>query len=216
MKKVLIVVDMQVDFVRGLLGSKDAEAIIDKIKGKIFSYMKRGDMIIFTRDTHRENYLNTFEGKNLPVEHCIYGTDGWRIVPELIDCCKEYPNCSFVDKTTFGYENWKDVFGTVEKYCVEIVGVCTDICVASNALALRMFYPEWSISVDENCCAGTTPERHTAALEVMSSCQINLNMDGCTAYDKDTGKCTDTNKACDLCAENALKVFNDDLELSES
>lgn len=91
MKRVLIVIDMQEDFVRGSLGSKDAEAIVSKVKAKITEYMERGDKIIFTRDTHRENYLETLEGKNLPVEHCIYGTEGWRIIPELVDDCKEYP-----------------------------------------------------------------------------------------------------------------------------
>lgn len=174
MKRVLIVIDMQEDFVRGSLGSKDAEAIVSKVKAKITEYMERGDKIIFTRDTHRENYLETLEGKNLPVEHCIYGTEGWRIIPELVDDCKEYPDCSFIDKVTFGYENWKDIFGTVDEYGIELVGLCTDICVVSNALALRMFYPSWNISVDESCCAGVTTKKHKAALEVMKSCQIGV------------------------------------------
>lgn len=137
-------------------------------------YLECGDKIIFTRDTHRENYLETLEGKNLPVEHCIYGTEGWRIIPELVDDCKEYPDCSFIDKVTFGYENWKDIFGTVDEYSIELVGLCTDICVVSNALALRMFYPSWNISVDESCCAGVTTKKHKAALEVMKSCQIEV------------------------------------------
>ena len=124
MKRVLIVIDMQEDFVRGSLGSKDAEAIVSKVKAKITEYMERGDKIIFTRDTHRENYLEKLEGKNLPVEHCIYGTEGWRIIPELVDDCKEYPDCSFIDKVTFGYENWKDIFGTVDEYGIELVGLC--------------------------------------------------------------------------------------------
>lgn len=174
MKRVLIVVDMQEDFVRGSLGSKDAEAIVSKVKAKIAEYIERGDKIIFTRDTHRENYLETLEGKNLPVEHCIYGTEGWRIIPELVDDCKEYPDCSFIDKVTFGYENWKDIFGTVDECSIELVGLCTDICVVSNALALRMFYPSWNISVDESCCAGVTTKKHKAALEVMKSCQIEV------------------------------------------
>lgn len=153
MKRVLIVIDMQEDFVRGSLGSKDAEAIVSKVKAKITEYMERGDKIIFTRDTHRENYLETLEGKNLPVEHCIYGTEGWRIIPELVDDCKEYPDCSFIDKVTFGYENWKDIFGTVDEYGIELVGLCTD---------------------DESCCAGVTTKKHKAALEVMKSCQIEV------------------------------------------
>jgi len=144
------------------------------LETNIAEYMERGDKIIFTRDTHRENYLETLEGKNLPVEHCIYGTEGWRIIPELVDGCKEYPDCSFIDKVTFGYENWKDIFGTVDEYSIELVGLCTDICVVSNALALRMFYPSWNISVDESCCAGVTTKKHKAALEVMKSCQIEV------------------------------------------
>lgn len=99
---------------------------------------------------------------------------GWRIIPELVDDCKEYPDCSFIDKVTFGYENWKDIFGTVDEYGIELVGLCTDICVVSNALALRMFYPSWNISVDESCCAGVTTKKHKAALEVMKSCQIEV------------------------------------------
>lgn len=137
-------------------------------------YLECGDKIIFTRDTHRENYLETLEGKKLPVEHCIYGTEGWRIIPELVDDCKEYSGCAFIDKVTFGYENWKDIFGTVDEYGIELVGLCTDICVVSNALALRMFYPSWNISVDESCCAGVTTKKHKAALEVMKSCQIEV------------------------------------------
>ena len=125
-------------------------------------------------DFFLETYLETLEGKNLPVEHCIYGTEGWRIIPELVDECKEYPDCSFIDKVTFGYENWKDIFGTVDEYGIELVGLCTDICVVSNALALRMFYPSWNISVDESCCAGVTTKKHKAALEVMKSCQIEV------------------------------------------
>lgn len=174
MKKALIVVDMQTDFVTGSLGSKEAQEIVPNIKAKIDEYMNDNHRIIFTRDTHRENYLETFEGKNLPVEHCIMGTEGWQIVPELRDCCRFYPACEGVNKLTFGYEGWKQLFGDVEEYEIELVGVCTDICVISNALALRMMYPSWNITVDASCCAGVTPEKHKAALEVMKSCQINV------------------------------------------
>ena len=171
----LIVVDMQNDFIDGALGTKEAEAIVPNVVKKIQEFHEDGEhRILYTRDTHGENYLETLEGKNLPVEHCIYGTEGWRIIPELVDDCKEYPDCSFIDKVTFGYENWKDIFGTVDEYGIELVGLCTDICVVSNALALRMFYPSWNISVDESCCAGVTTKKHKAALEVMKSCQIEV------------------------------------------
>lgn len=174
MEKVLIVVDMQNDFVTGSLGSKDAQAIIGNIKEKIDKYVEEGCRIIFTRDTHREDYLETLEGKNLPVKHCIIGTEGWKVVPELRTYCATYPKCDGVNKVTFGYEGWKDVFGTSEEHEIELVGVCTDICVVSNALALRMMYPSWNITVDASCCAGVTKEKHNAALEVMKSCQINV------------------------------------------
>ncbi len=174
MKKVLIVVDMQTDFITGTLGSKEAQAIVANVKKKIDEYMSGNHRIIFTRDTHRKNYLETFEGKNLPVEHCIFATEGWQIIPELRDCCRYYPECESVNKITFGYSDWKQLLGNVDEYEIELVGVCTDICVISNALVLRMMYPSWNITVDASCCAGVTPEKHKAALEVMKSCQINV------------------------------------------
>lgn len=154
----------------------------DRIMRDLISKARKKTVIIniqngsgYYRPTENDmDYLETLEGKNLPVEHCIYGTEGWRIIPELVDDCKEYPDCSFIDKVTFGYENWKDIFGTVDEYGIELVGLCTDICVVSNALALRMFYPSWNISVDESCCAGVTTKKHKAALEVMKSCQIEV------------------------------------------
>ena len=163
--KTLIVIDMQNDFVTGSLGTKEAQAIVPNVKRKIQEYANRGDQIIFTRDTHYSNYLRTQEGKMLPVEHCIHKTKGWEIVDGL-----EVPNCSHVNKTSFGWDEWHE-FDYEE---IELIGVCTDICVISNALILKAQCPEAEITVDASCCAGVTPELHEAALKVMRSCQINV------------------------------------------
>ncbi|MBQ5676334.1 MAG: cysteine hydrolase, partial [Lachnospiraceae bacterium] len=133
MKKTLIVVDMQKDFIDGALGTKEAVAIVENVKKKIAQYQQNGDEIIFTRDTHQSDYLSTNEGKNLPVEHCIKGTDGWKIQEGL-----EVPGAIYIDKPTFGYMNWKEY--NLEE--VEMVGLCTDICVVSNALIIKATYPE--------------------------------------------------------------------------
>lgn len=165
MKKTLIVVDMQKDFISGALGTKEAEAIVEKVKKKIEMYRQNGDEIIFTRDTHQRDYLNTNEGKNLPVEHCIEGTEGWQIQEGL-----EVPGAIYIDKPTFGYLNWKEYH--LEE--VEMVGLCTDICVVSNALIIKATFPEIQLSVDAGCCAGVTPESHVAALTTMKMCQVKV------------------------------------------
>lgn len=163
--KHLIVVDMQNDFITGSLGTDEAVAIVPNVKKKIQEYVSAGNEIIFTRDTHDENYLETSEGKNLPVPHCIRGTFGWEIVEGL-----EVPNCSYVNKPNFGWLYWNDKnFDEIE-----IVGLCTDICVVSNALILKAMFPEIKITVDASCCAGVTPESHAAALTTMKMCQINV------------------------------------------
>lgn len=165
MKKTLIVVDMQKDFIDGSLGTKEAEAIVERVKHKIAQYKERGDEIIFTRDTHQEDYLNTNEGRHLPVVHCIKGTDGWEIAEGL-----EVPGAIYIDKSSFGYMNWKDYH--LEE--VEMVGLCTDICVVSNALIIKATYPEIKVTVDARCCAGVTPESHNAALTTMKMCQVEV------------------------------------------
>lgn len=165
MSKTLIVVDMQNDFITGSLGTKEAQDIVQKVKDKINEYQKRGDEIIFTRDTHQIDYLNTPEGKKLPVEHCIEGTKGWQIANGL-----EVDGATYIDKPTFGWTHWSD--RTFEE--IEMVGLCTDICVVSNALILKATFPEVEITVDASCCAGVTPETHIAALETMKMCQINV------------------------------------------
>lgn len=167
MEKILIVVDMQNDFIDGTLGTPEAQAIVPNVKKKIREYKSRGDRVIFTKDTHSENYLKTNEGKHLPVEHCIKGTAGWDIADGLGN-----PGDECIEKTTFGYRDWiYRISGDAE---LEIVGLCTDICVVSNALILKAIYPEINITVDANCCAGVTPESHQAALTTMKMCQINV------------------------------------------
>ena len=174
-KKTLIVIDMQNDFVTGALKNPAAEAIIPNIKKKIEEYQSRGDEIIFTRDTHFANYLNTLEGKHLPVEHCIENTWGWEVVPEL-----DIPECEHVNKTTFGHSFWdikKDEKENVfERYFneVELVGVCTSICVLSNSLIIKAMHPEVEVTVDASCCACITPESHAAALLAMKTAQVNV------------------------------------------
>lgn len=165
MKKTLIVVDMQNDFIDGSLGTKEAVAIVENVKRKIAEYRDRGDEIIFTRDTHETNYMKTNEGKHLPVEHCIRGSKGWEIAEGL-----ETENAIIIDKPSFGYMNWKDY--DLEE--VEIIGLCTDICVVSNALIIKATYPEIPVRVDANCCAGVTPESHNAALTTMKMCQVEV------------------------------------------
>lgn len=165
MKKTLIVVDMQNDFIDGSLGTKEAQAIVENVRKKIKAYQETGGEIIFTRDTHRKDYLNTNEGRHLPVEHCIFGTEGWKIADGL-----EVPNAKYVDKPSFGFTKWEDY--DLEE--VELVGLCTDICVVSNALIIKAVYPEINVTVDAGCCAGVTPETHRAALETMKMCQVNV------------------------------------------
>ena len=159
---------MQNDFVNGCLGSEEACGILPKVKEKIAEYQKNGDDVIFTRDTHGDEYLQSQEGKYLPVPHCIYGTEGWKIVDGL-----DAEGCQYVDKPNFGWPHW-ETMGFDDKNGIELIGVCTDICVVSNALILKAMYPEIPITVDASCCAGVTPESHKAALLTMKSCQINV------------------------------------------
>ena len=165
MKKTLIVIDMQNDFIDMALGTKEAVAIVPAVKSKIDEYKQRGDEIIFTRDTHLENYLETPEGKKLPVPHCIKGTKGWEIAEGLY-----VEGSKIIDKPTFGYKGW----GEEILEDVEIIGLCTDICVVSNALIIKATFPEAVVSVDSRCCAGVTPESHQAALVTMKMCQIDV------------------------------------------
>ena len=172
MRKILIVVDMQNDFVDGALGTKEAEAIVENVKAKIRSYDPRD--VIATRDTHEADYLETQEGRYLPVPHCIRGSEGWEIrsdIAELLTGAQVY------DKPTFGSVKLADDLAELaqsEEIEIELVGLCTDICVVSNALLLKARMPEVKISVDPACCAGVTPESHEAALRTMQSCQVQV------------------------------------------
>jgi len=169
MKKLLIVVDMQNDFITGTLGSPQALRIIPAVKAKIQQYRQRGDRILFTRDTHYDTYLTTQEGKYLPVVHCIKGTDGHLIADEL-----DTRGCEVFDKPTFGsLELAKQVAaGGFDE--IELCGLCTDICVVSNALILKAQLPETKITVDARCCAGVTRESHQAALLTMKMCHVSV------------------------------------------
>ena len=173
MKKILIVIDMQNDFVTGGLGSERALAAAANARKKIENYSRDGHKIIFTRDTHYENYLETLEGKNLPVPHCIAGTDGREIYGGLDAGCR---GALYVDKDTFGWRGWRETLdGLIDDDTeIELVGLCTDICVVSNALILKCLYPENRIAVDASCCAGVTEASHEAALLTMRMCQIEI------------------------------------------
>ncbi len=174
MKNVLVVVDMQKDFVDGSLGTKEATAIVEAVVEKVKAF---DGEVIFTRDTHFDNYMESQEGKNLPVVHCVKDTEGWELIPELKALC-EARGSKCYDKPTFGCtvlaEDLKKEYEAGEIASVELVGLCTDICVVSNALLIKAFMPELPVSVDSACCAGVTPEKHEAALETMRSCQISV------------------------------------------
>lgn len=165
--KTLIVVDMQNDFIDGSLGTEEAQAIVPNVKRKIEEYLSKGDRVIFTQDTHGTDYLQTNEGRNLPVEHCISGTHGWMIREEL-----DVPHCDHIQKNTFGFLGWEKVCSFDDE--IELVGLCTGICVISNALILKATFPELQISVDPTCCACVTPQSHDAAIQTMKTCQINI------------------------------------------
>lgn len=168
--KVLLVIDMQNDFINGSLGSPAAEAIVDKVVEKMLNF---DSTIICTKDTHFPNYMDTLEGKKLPVPHCIFETNGW-LLNDKIEEARLKKSGDAICKFTFGsLELFEDLdIKSIES--VEICGLCTDICVVSNALIARATLPNVPITVDASCCAGTTPEKHKAALEVMKSCQIDV------------------------------------------
>lgn len=167
MNKVLIVVDMQNDFVYGSLGNDAARAIVPMVAEKIRSYRNQGIPIFFTRDTHYDDYPESHEGKFLPIPHCHEHSDGWQIASGLFET-----GDTLVNKFTFGYLGWDVRLRDVEE--IEIIGVCTDVCVISNALILRSMYHNADIVVDASCCAGTTEDGHRAAIRVMETCHIRV------------------------------------------
>ena len=170
MKKAIVVVDMQKDFIDGALGTKEAQAILPRMEAKLAAARAAGTALVFTMDTHGEDYLATQEGKRLPVPHCIRGTKGWEIAASLQPFVQEA--AAVIEKPTFGSTELPAVLADYDE--IELVGLCTDICVISNALLLKAFYPEKRISVDASCCAGVTVESHEDALRAMKMCQVDV------------------------------------------
>ncbi len=174
MRDYLVVVDMQKDFIDGALGTAEAVKIVPAVQKKIREF---DGQVVFTMDTHPADYLDTQEGRNLPVEHCIRGTDGWKLEPGIA-ALQEKLDAPVFEKPTFGSralgeylleKDREEGIGTIE-----VIGLCTDICVVSNALLIKAFLPEIPVITDSSCCAGVTPGKHRAALETMASCQIQV------------------------------------------
>ena len=166
--KILIVVDMQNDFIDGSLGTIEATKIVPNVISKIKEY--ENELIYFTKDTHFDDYLNTSEGKKLPVKHCIKGTKGWQIPSQILN-----NHTNIIEKYTFGSV---DLFKQLETLndieSIELIGLCTDICVISNAILAKAHFPNINIIVDSKCCAGVTKESHEKALDTMKMCQIEI------------------------------------------
>ena len=167
----LIVVDMQKDFIDGSLGTAEAQAIVPAVKERIVEAMGDRWQVIFTKDTHSIDYLKTQEGRNLPVMHCLRGSDGWQFPAELQDLSV---GSSIFEKGSFGSLELAEYVCSLNHDAIEGIGLCTDICVISNAMLLKAFYPEVPISVDASACAGVTPQSHKNALEAMKMCQIDI------------------------------------------
>lgn len=171
MSKVLVVVDMQNDFISGSLGTKEAQNIVGNVVERIKECKAQGYDILVTLDTHGEDYMSTQEGKKLPVEHCIKGTTGWELAPEMAEAvngCKQY------EKGTFGSKELVQDLVQMNPEEIEFIGLCTDICVVSNVLLTKAWLTETPLVVDSRCCAGVTPESHEAALNTMASCQVEV------------------------------------------
>ena len=180
--KILIVVDMQNDFIDGALGTQEAAAIVDNVVTRIKN--SQNELILFTMDTHQEDYLNTAEGRKLPVPHCIQGTNGWQVNQRILDAWRNNANTIKVPQLQENTFN-KPVFGSVDLVNflqsrvsditeIEILGVCTDICVISNAIMIKNAMPDVNISVNAACCAGVTPQSHMEALNIMRNCHIDV------------------------------------------
>ena len=171
MQDILLVIDMQKDFVDVVLGTKEAVSIVPAVRDKILSHTGK---VFYTRDTHEADYMDTREGRKLPVPHCIRGTDGWQVIPEL----GGLPCDGVIDKPTFGSVELVKLLAAADQAdpvrSVTLIGVCTDICVISNAMLVKAALPEIDVIVDASCCAGVTPESHRTALEAMKACQIDV------------------------------------------
>lgn len=180
MQKVLLVIDMQNDFIDGALGTKEAVAIVPNVIEKIKNF---DGYVLYTRDTHTENYMETQEGSLLPVPHCIEGSHGWELHPEIdkLRLAGEDPDSDFYntfDKPSFGSTILGQALCLMDEAesieSIEIIGLCTDVCVISNAMIVKAFLPETPVTVDSSCCAGVTPESHQTALDAMAACQIRI------------------------------------------
>lgn len=169
MKKLLAVIDMQKDFIDGSLGTKEAVAIVDKVKARIEQATANGEMVVFTKDTHTADYMNTQEGRKLPVKHCIKPEEGWMLDKALQKFEDKY---DVLEKPTFGSLKLAEMGKDYDE--VTLIGLCTDICVISNAMLLKAYYPEMTVRVEADCCAGVTPASHNNALEAMKMCQIEV------------------------------------------
>ena len=176
-RRLVAVIDMQNDFIDGALGTREAQGIVENVRERIQAAHAAGEELVYTRDTHGEDYPETQEGKNLPVPHCIKGSKGWQLIPELADVQRERDARVF-EKPTFGstelvhYLTHANAAEPIES--IELIGVCTDICVVSNALLIKAALPEVPVSVDARLCAGVTPDAHEAALATMRSCQVQV------------------------------------------
>lgn len=172
MKKLLVVIDMQNDFINGALKTPEAQSVVPKVVNKIKNW--EGE-VWSTKDTHYDNYLQTNEGKYLPIEHCLFNTEGWNFVSPIGEALQNHKSiCLCFYKTTFGSLDLATEIQASGFDEIELVGVCTDICVIANALLIKTFCPEARVSVDASCCAGVTPEKHKEALSVMKSCHIEI------------------------------------------
>ena len=171
--KALIVIDMQKDFTTGVLGNAECAAVVAPVADRIRAFRNENPdgIVLATLDTHTEDYMNTQEGRKLPVPHCIKPTDGWQLCPEIKTALGT--DCILLEKGTFGAVNLPQALGAVPDE-IELIGVCTDICVISNAMILKAAFPEVPVSVRADCCAGVTPESHNTALNAMKACQIDI------------------------------------------
>lgn len=171
MKRLYVVVDMQKDFIDGSLGTREAQEMLPRMVDRLTEIQARKDTdIIFTMDTHGSDYLETQEGKKLPVQHCIKGTDGWQIAAALQVFAERA--VAIVEKPSFGYIGWQDIGKGYDE--ITMGGLCTDICVISNAMLLKAFFPEIRLRIDSTCCAGVTAESHNNALQSMKMCQMDI------------------------------------------
>lgn len=182
MRKALVVIDMQNDFVTGVFKNEAAIKIVPNVVDKVKTALEEGKTIFFTRDTHDENYADTEEGRNLPIPHCIKNSKGWALIPELkfafdteyLKTLKNGHTVYVIDKSAFGSDELGRKMGFIGYDVVEFIGVCTDICVISNAVVVKTFIPNAHIIVDASCCAGTTEQRHKTAIEAMKVLQIEV------------------------------------------